>query len=85
MFKRKFNKQLDKNLRHTSKMQEIENAKNGDVTALGRYQNYAKEDVAKTLAPLVAGVPMIGTGVMGTLVGGVSSAYANPVIRHGLN
>jgi hypothetical protein len=63
-FKRKFNKQLNRNLRHTAKMQEIENAKNGDVTALGRYQNYAKEDVAKVLAPLVVGVPMIGTGAL---------------------
>ena len=84
-FKRKFNKQLNRNLRHTAKMQEIENAKNGDVTALGRYQNYAKEDAAKVLAPLVAGVPMIGTGVLGTAIGGVKSIYANPLLRFGLD
>jgi hypothetical protein len=59
-------------------MQEIENAKNGDVTALGRYQNYAKDDVAKVLAPIVVGVPAIGTGVVSTLASGVKSFYANP-------
>lgn len=71
LFRRKFNKQLNRNLRHTAKMQELENAKNGDVTALGRYQNYAKDDVAKVLTPLVIGVPAIGTGVAsGVLQGG---------------
>ena len=81
LFKTKFNQQLNRNLRHTAKMQEIENAKNGDVTALGRYQNYAKDDVAKVLAPLVVGVPAIGTGVASTLAGGVKSFYANPWLR----
>lgn len=85
LFMRRFNNQLKQNLRHTAKMQEIENAKNGDVTALGRYQNYAKEDVAKVLAPLVVGVPMAGTGVLGTLAGGVKSIYANPMMRFGLD
>lgn len=85
LFMRKFNNQLKSNLRRTAKMQEIENAKNGDVTALGRYQNYAKEDVAKVLAPLVVGVPMAGTGVLGTLAGGVKSIYANPMMRFGLD
>ena len=79
LFKRKFNKQLNKNLRHTAKMQEIENAKKGDVTALGRYQNYAKEDAAKVFAPLVVGVPMIGTGALSGIAQGGKWLFNNTV------
>ena len=85
LFKRKFNKQLGRNLRHTAKMQEIENAKNGDVTALGRYQNYAKEDVAKVLAPLVVGVPAIGTGAASGLIQGGKWLFNNPITGTGLD
>lgn len=81
LFKRKFNQQLNKNLKETKKKQLIEDAKNGDVTALGKYQAMGTEDVAKVLAPIVTLPAAAGTGVLSTLLGGAKAIYANPLLR----
>lgn len=85
LFKRTFNKQLDRNLRHKRKRQLIRDAKNGDVTALGKYQAMGTEDVAKILAPLVTLPAAAGTGVLSSILGGAKAIYANPTLRLALD
>lgn len=85
LFKRKFNKQLAKNIESDEKRQLIEDAKNGDITALGKYQAKGTEDVAKILAPIITLPVAAGTGILGTLAGGVKSIYANPFSRTALD
>lgn len=82
MFKRKFNKQLEKNLHYTEQQQLLQAAKDGNPEAMGQYVASKTTDVAPaigavTLLPATI-LTGLGTGAFAAGANLVKSFYANP-------
>lgn len=89
LFKRKFNKQLEKNLHHTEQQALLNAAKEGDTKALGQYVASKRDDVAPAIgavtllpATMLAG---LSTGAFAAGVNGLKTLYSNPFLRLGLD
>lgn len=84
LFKRKFNKQLKKNLHHTEQQQLLNAAKEGDPEAMGKYVASKRDDTAPYFIPVVAApavAALAGSGALGT----IGQTIANPYVRTGLD
>lgn len=88
LYRRKFNKQLKKNLRLTEQRQLLEAAKAGDANAFGKYVGNEMSDNAKYFSwiPGAAGAgALITSGALGAGAGAIKSLFANPYSRSALD
>lgn len=74
MFKRKFNKQLEKNLHHTEQQQLLQAAKDGSPEAMEQYVASKRDDTAPIIGAITVGpaalMAGIGTGALTGVVHG---------------
>lgn len=83
LFKRKFNKQLEKNIHHTEQQQLLQAAKDGNPEAMGQYVASKRDDTAPIIGAITVGpaalMAGIGTGALSGLVQGGKWLFNNPV------
>lgn len=89
LFRRNFNKQLEKNIHHTEQQNLLNAAKQGNAEAMGKYVASKTTDAAPAVgavtvlpAALLAG---LGTGAFATGIQGIKSIYSNPILRTALD
>lgn len=83
LFKRKFNKQLEKNLNHTEQQQLLQAAKDGNPEAMGQYVASKRDDTAPIIGAVTVGpaalMAGIGTGALTGVVQGGKWLFNNPI------
>ena len=83
LYKRKFNKQLKKNLHHTEQQQLLQAAKDGNPEAMGQYVASKRDDTAPIIGAVTVGpaalMAGIGTGALTGIVQGGKWLFNNPI------